>query len=61
LKESNPNVKIVILEARDRIGGRVRTIQFGNCSVDLGMAYCASVVSFELILLLLFLCDDSPH
>lgn len=39
LKELDPKVEIIIVEGRDRIGGRVRTEKFGNCHVDLGASW----------------------
>ncbi|XP_068622533.1 spermine oxidase-like [Battus philenor] len=33
-------LKVLGLEADDRIGGRIRTVEFGECALDLGAAWC---------------------
>ncbi|KPJ20122.1 Spermine oxidase [Papilio machaon] len=45
-------LKVLGLEADDRIGGRIRTVQFGECALDLGAAWCHGEkdnVVFELV------------
>ena len=36
----NSVTNITILEAEDRIGGRIHTVEFGDTFVDLGAEYC---------------------
>ncbi|XP_046966516.1 spermine oxidase-like isoform X1 [Vanessa cardui] len=33
-------LKVLGLEAADRIGGRIRTVEYGDCFLDLGAAWC---------------------
>ncbi|CAG4934677.1 unnamed protein product [Colias eurytheme] len=39
-KLHDAGLKVLGLEAEDRIGGRIKTVQYGDCYLDLGAAWC---------------------
>ena len=36
LKTKKDDVQVVVYEARDRLGGRIKSLQVDNCAVDVG-------------------------
>eukprot|EP01122_Echinamoeba_exundans_P015447 TRINITY_DN7338_c0_g1_i1.p1 TRINITY_DN7338_c0_g1~~TRINITY_DN7338_c0_g1_i1.p1 ORF type:complete len:516 (-),score=80.44 TRINITY_DN7338_c0_g1_i1:253-1800(-) len=67
LKRLAPELKVIVLEASDRMGGRVKTIKMGNAPVDLGGAWIHGVENNQLtefvknVAGLTFAPDDPPE